>query len=69
MNMSAGLWVFIGVVALDVAGLILDLFLANMGQPTISATAWRYPELAIAILTVQGIGWLGLLMHFTRGPS
>ncbi len=63
--MNAGLVVFIGVVALNVGGLLLDLLLSTLGVATITSLVrggnWWVGS---AIVLLQGVGIVGLTYHF-----
>ena len=60
----AGLWVFVVVTLLNTAGLLLDLMLLAMQQPTITERVWENKVLAVPILLVQVVGLAGLAVHF-----
>jgi hypothetical protein len=61
---TAGLWVFIAVVAANVAGLSLDALLAWLSWPTITQLVTDYPALGLPIILVQVAGGLSLILHF-----
>lgn len=62
--MTAGLWVFITVIALSLLGLILDKYLQLDGATTISASVQLHPLLGVAIIVVELAGTVGLASHF-----
>jgi hypothetical protein len=65
--MTIGLWVFISVIVLDVAGLLTDGGLALLHMPTITGfvqTTLSGQIAGLLILFVQLLGVVGLFCHF-----
>jgi hypothetical protein len=61
---TAGLVLFVAVVAVNVVGLWLDLALLTSGRETITQRVWKCPPLGLPILTWQLAGLAGLAVHF-----
>jgi hypothetical protein len=61
---DAGFYVFLAVLALNVAALFVDYLLMLWKQPTISEWVWKVPALGVPILVLQLVGLVGLGVHF-----
>jgi hypothetical protein len=64
INPSWGLTVFIAVHVLNAAGLGIDAALLLFHRPTITGLVIRYPWAGMPILLLQGLGFVGLVIHF-----
>ena len=58
-----GLFLFMAVVALDVAGLLLDIWLRATGRKTVSEFARAHPWAGMVIVLLQMVGAFGMVMH------
>jgi hypothetical protein len=65
---TVGLWVFITVLVLDIAGLSLDGVLYLLGLTTITELVrTSQPWIGVLILILQVVGTVGLFDHFYQG--
>jgi hypothetical protein len=62
--MTAGLWVFVSVLVLNLAGVVLDGILYLTGHITITAMVRRDWSLGTPILVLQVVGLIGIAVHF-----
>lgn len=65
----SGLVLFLLCTAVNVGFLIYDARLLASGQPTISSQSWIDPQLVIALLGWQLIGFTGLAIHLLVNPN
>jgi hypothetical protein len=61
---NGGLALFVLVQALNVAGLLLDLWLLSQGIQTVTQHVWRWPLLGLPLVAIQGLACGGLVVHF-----
>lgn len=64
MTRNDGLWIFVAVVAGNVAGLLVDYLLMRGDLPMVTDIAQRNRWFAILLIVVQLIGVAGLAYHF-----
>ena len=61
---AVSLAVFVAVVAVNVAGLLIDYWLAESGLPTITERAHENRSVAAAVIMWQFVGAVAIAIHF-----
>lgn len=67
MSGADGLWIFVVVQWFNLNGLLLDLALWYLDQPTITAWCHRNPVGAWVLVAFQFLGVSGLAFHLFNG--